>query len=446
MLNERFRSYAHQNVLLLVVSYPFKFTLILNAGCLKRIDNILEKKNLNHWCLIVDDDPIFVEMLKQTLINKGFDNVLTAHDGAQAAKTLENHGENIQAISLDLNMPNEDGIGFLTSASKIGFEGEIFISSSERKATLESVLQLARMLGINCRESFSKPVNFDQLAERILNVDCKQHNIVQEKTDKHIIDLALNELRIEAYYQPRINLQTMHISGAEVLARIYDAQGNFLNTQEVIDHAERTGKIKSLTWKMLQNLVDGWHKLEKLGFSSQRLSVNINGMLLALPGFSAELVEFFSKSGVDPSTIILEITETGLPPEPAASLEAFTRFRMHGFDMAIDDFGTGYSNIENLKLFPFTELKIDKNFIANAQNDAFSRECVAASVRFARELSLRVVAEGIETDYHLQFAKSYAIDEAQGYLFARPLPLADYCDLLAAGNTRIRRSEQKIAS
>ena len=80
-----------------------------------------------------------------------------------------------------------------------------------------------------------------------------------------------------------------------------------------------------------------------------------------------------------------------------------------GFGIAIDDFGTGYSNIENLKTFPFTELKIDKSFVSLAQFDAFSRECITASVRLANELGLRTIAEGVESEYDLNLVRSYNI-------------------------------------
>ncbi len=235
-----------------------------------------------------------------------------------------------------------------------------------------------------------------------------------------------------------------------MLARIEDGDGNFLNTQDVIEHAEATGKIADLTWKMLDNLAVGARHLNDYHQRRLTLSVNINGHLMASAGFSADIVNFFKQAQIDPKQIILEITETGLPPDPAAALEAFARIRMHGFGIAIDDFGTGYSNIENLKLFPFTELKIDKNFVSNAKDDPFSRECISASVRLANELNLAVVAEGIENEFDLNLVKSLNISQAQGYLFAKPQPLADFSNLYANGYNQTHAANilpfEKIAS
>ena len=394
---------------------------------------MLDNYHSNHNCLIVDDDPIFVAMLEQTLRNRGLGKVYSVSDGVQAIEFLANNQEEIQALTLDLNMPNVDGIGFLTHVAKVGFCGEIFLSSGEHKNVLDSALQLARMLGLNCQQIFTKPVNFDDLADSVMQVNTGRLNRAKKKIDKAAIDVALGELRIEAHYQPRINLKNLTIAGAEVLARIQDDNGNFLDTQKVIRHAEHTGRVADLTWKMLENLVVGIRHFDAMNVRPPLFSININGLLMASSGFSVDLVKFFKKAKIDPKRIILEITETGLPPDPAAALEAFARIRMNSFGIALDDFGTGYSNIENLKMFPFTELKIDKGFVSHAQNNAFSRECIATSVRLAKELDLQVVAEGIENEYELNLAKRYDIDQVQGFLFSRALPLKDFFDLYQAG-------------
>ena len=386
-----------------------------------------------HCCLIVDDDPIFVTMLEQVLINHGMEIVHVARNGAQALDKLNQHIDEIQCITLDLNMGNGDGMGFLTAASKLNYYGEIILSSGEQKNILDSAMQLASMLQLNCRESFAKPVDFEALANKVMNVGAPSVPISFGESDHGAIDDALNNLRIEPRYQARVNLNNLEITGAEILARFLDEKGNILNTQNVIDRAERKGIIADLTWKMLEHLVEDTKILNSIQSNPPILSFNVNGLLLASPGFSADLVSFIKQAGINPNQIVLEVTETGLPPEPAAALEAFTRLRMHGFNIAIDDFGTGYSNIENLKLFPFTELKIDKNFVSNARNDPFSRECVATSVRLANELQLNIVAEGIETQEDLDLMRSYGIGEAQGYLFSRAVPINEFAILFSDG-------------
>jgi EAL domain-containing protein (putative c-di-GMP-specific phosphodiesterase class I) len=107
--------------------------------------------------------------------------------------------------------------------------------------------------------------------------------------------------------------------------------------------------------------------------------------------------------------------------------------RIKGFGLSVDDFGTGYSNIDRLQMYPFTELKIDQSFTRNALREAFARACVETSVRLAKELGLKIVAEGVETQEMWNFLADLGIDEAQGFLMARPMPPAEFAKLLARG-------------
>jgi len=133
------------------------------------------------------------------------------------------------------------------------------------------------------------------------------------------------------------------------------------------------------------------------------------------------------------SQVTLEVTETRLVEYGPRALEVLSRLRIKGFGLSVDDFGTGYSNIDRLRMFPFTELKIDQSFIRNALTDAFARACVETSVRLAKELGLKIVAEGVETREMWDFLAGLGIDEAQGFLMARPMPPAEFAKLLARG-------------
>lgn len=382
------------------------------------------------YCMIVDDDPIFVAVLEQSLHHIGFTNIFTANDGQEAFAILQEHHDKITAITLDLNMPNEDGIGFLRLASTLKFGGKFFLSSGEDQTVIDGALRLARMLGLFCGEPLSKPIEFDKLAGMVA-VAHETPNIVHTQiTDKAEIELALDSLKIEAFFQSRIRLEDGSISGAEVLARIKDLEGNYINTQDAIDHAERTGRIESLTWKMLDNLIEAV-QLFPPAANNMRFSININGQVLIAEGFTAKLLENMTKSNMEPSRLILEITETGLPPDPAQALETMTRLRMAGFGLAIDDFGTGYSNIESLQIYPFTELKVDKSFMQNAQKDAFSRECVVTSIKLAKQLNLEVVVEGVETQYDEQFIRTLGAHQAQGYYYAKPEPVSAFINRIS---------------
>jgi EAL domain-containing protein (putative c-di-GMP-specific phosphodiesterase class I) len=110
-----------------------------------------------------------------------------------------------------------------------------------------------------------------------------------------------------------------------------------------------------------------------------------------------------------------------------------SRMRIKGFGLSVDDFGTGYSNIDRLQMYPFTELKIDQSFTRGVLTDAFARACVETSVRLAKELGLKIVAEGVETVEMWNYLANLGIDEAQGYLMAKPMPSGEFLKLLERG-------------
>ena len=145
------------------------------------------------------------------------------------------------------------------------------------------------------------------------------------------------------------------------------------------------------------------------------------------------MAEAVESAGIPASQVTLELTETRLVEYESDALDVLSRMRLKGFGLSVDDFGTGYSNIDRLKMFPFTELKIDQSFTRNALTDAFSRACVETSVRLAKELGLKVVAEGVESQDMWDFLAELGVDEAQGFLMARPMPPAEFAKLLTRG-------------
>ena len=178
------------------------------------------------------------------------------------------------------------------------------------------------------------------------------------------------------------------------------------------------------------------------GLDVTPVSVNVSVGQIESPDFLDVVDAALEAHRVPPSLLQVEITESLLPTDHARSLESLTLMRMQGFGLAIDDFGTGHSNIEQLRLFPFTELKIDRSFLSAAARDGFALACVETSVALARKLSLVVVGEGVETEKDLALARDCGVDLAQGYLFSRPLPFADFLEFVERHELRDQRLRQ----
>jgi len=380
--------------------------------------------------LVVDDDPVFAAIMEQFLIRHGAAKVATASDGEIALGRLAGGQEAFDAIILDLSMPRLDGIRFLRRLAQTGFDGSIAVVSGESPAIRESARRLARMLGLTCIGAYGKPADFDAIAIAVLNRKERPARPPAAPVDAEEINKALRYAQLHAYYQPRVDLATGEVVGAEALARMTGSDGKLLDAAQMINLAERNGSITDITWRMIEVVAQDAADLQRILGRPMILSFNISGSILANENFANALGEILRQSGLAPEYFVVELTESCLPEDHIRSLETLTLLRMQGFGLAIDDFGTGYSNIEHLRNYPFSELKIDRSFISLATQDRFALACVHACVALARELSMSVVGEGIETERDLALARDCGIDLGQGYLFARPLPLADFTDFV----------------
>lgn len=391
--------------------------------------------------LIIDDDPLFRMILEQVFRANGIGEVLVAQDGAIAAGILAARPNEVDAITLDLSMPNLDGVAFLRHAKAAGYKGSLLLISGEHKTVLASAERLASMNGLNCIGTVPKPVDYNLIVQKIMQGSpSERRSNPRPPVDIDRLNASLLASRLTAYYQPRTFVKTGRLSGAEALARMWDENGTLMDAGEMINLAEKHGRITDITWRIIEIVIEDCRQLARQGLGGLDFSFNISASILDNGQFPDQLAEKVRLSGLQPSSFILELTESIIPHNTAASLEALTRLRMAGFKLAIDDFGTGLSNIDQLAMYPFTELKIDKSFMQAASTDAFSRACVETSVALARELDLSVVAEGVETPEELELARLHAIDEVQGYLFGKPMPFADFLSYAKAGAGRAARS------
>ena len=397
---------------------------------------IHEAPNPVNTVMVVDDDPIFRMLMEQVLLQKGAKRVIMASDGDEAHQILRRLTNEIDAITLDLSMPNQDGVGFLRLASELSWGGRLVLVSGEHASVRHSAGKLAAMMKIDCAGVLAKPADYQKVAELVLSgTSSRKLQRLGPGIDVEEINSALRNSRLFAYYQPRIDLATGRVAGAEALARMRNREGHLLDAGKMINLAEENGRITDITWRMIELVAEDTPEIIGTFDEAFKISFNISGSIISNNQFPGQFCDIIRLAGLKPENFILELTETRLPQDTSQSLEALTRLRMQGFGLAIDDFGTGYSNIEQLRLFPFSELKIDKSFMSAAASDRFAFACVEASVSLARQLDLTIVAEGIETTDELELARRFGIDEAQGYLFSRPLPFSNFREFLKVHGT-----------
>jgi EAL domain-containing protein (putative c-di-GMP-specific phosphodiesterase class I) len=188
--------------------------------------------------------------------------------------------------------------------------------------------------------------------------------------------------------------------------------------------AERTGIITDLTAYVLQMALEHARAWRQAGHM-WTVAVNVAMRNLLDGDFAVTVGDLLAKSGLDPSMLTLEITETGVMSDPARTIDMLDRLAALGLQLSIDDFGTGYSSLSYLQQLPVTEIKIDKLFVSELSVDPSAEAIVRSVLDLARNLDLAVVAEGVEDRRTWEHLRTLGCDMAQGYFLARPMPFDD---------------------
>jgi EAL domain-containing protein (putative c-di-GMP-specific phosphodiesterase class I) len=370
--------------------------------------------------LVIDDDPLAQIVVSEALLQGGLEKAETADDGVEGLEKLVNSPDEIDLIAIDLQMPKMTGVDVVRELGRTGFKGGIIIISSEDSGLLRAVHNLAKLLKINILGTLQKPLNVGDLNRLIQKKASKNGHERKRVLSRAEVVSAFREQKIVPFYQPKIDLETGLVSGFEVLARHVDHGETAPAPWQYLEAIEKFGlSIEFLSAMITKAAEDCKTWLEQLG--PVKLSFNLTPLAVQDSGLPDRLLSLVQNVGLDPNSIAFEITENHLLECTAASLEVLSLMRLYGFALSIDDFGTGATSIEQLRTFPFTELKIDGRFMMASEDDAFSRLTVEASAKLARIMGMNVVAEGVETPEAIEFARDVGANEVQGFHFARAM-------------------------
>ncbi len=240
---------------------------------------------------------------------------------------------------------------------------------------------------------------------------------------------ALRDGQLELHYQPKRDLRNQHIIGAEALARWIHPEHGFIPPDQFIEIAERTGLIKELTRWVLETAVQQCAQCHANG-RAMKISANLSAINLHDDELVPLIAALLEQHDLPAQYLVVEITETAMMADPARAKAQLGKLDTLGVCISIDDFGTGYSSLGHLRQLPVDEIKIDKSFVMDMIASEDDASIVRATIGLAHDLSLEVVAEGVEDETILQQLTAMGCDIAQGYHIARPMPAMDFIALL----------------
>ena len=231
---------------------------------------------------------------------------------------------------------------------------------------------------------------------------------------------AIDDGQLEVKYQPKADLTTGRIAGLEALVRWQHPQFGMLEPSVFIPLAERVGLIRPLTLTVLRAAALQQHRLVDAGYDIS-VSVNVSVRSVLDVNLPEQVAEVLAYQGVSPSSLTLEITEGSVMADPVRTIGILSRLAEKGVSISLDDFGTGFSSLTYLKRLPVNEVKVDRSFVSELLTDLSDAAIVRSTIDLARNLGLRVVAEGVEDRATWVRLAEMGCDEAQGYFVSAPL-------------------------
>ena len=306
---------------------------------------------------------------------------------------------------------------------------EIYLTASIGIATYPSedgdsvfMLQLA-----SSAKDYAKNKGGDcfQFSSRQINAQYQQRLSLEAKLRK-----ALDRNELVLHYQPKLDVQTNTITGVEALLRWHMNEHGLIPPNQFIPIAEETGLMIPIGEWVLSHACQQLSEWQQTGKAPIGMAVNLSAVQFQNPEMPAAFKRVIETTGIDPQLLTLEVTESSLLEDIESKIESMHRLKDLGLRLALDDFGTGYSSLSYLKRLPLDELKIDRSFFVNLFEDRKSRALISSLIFLARNLNLRTVAEGVETQEQLLFLQKERCDQYQGFLFRPPLSCTEVFELL----------------
>jgi EAL domain-containing protein (putative c-di-GMP-specific phosphodiesterase class I)/CheY-like chemotaxis protein len=379
-------------------------------------------KSATAHAFIIDDDAQVRAFVANVLASSGF----VPHqlsDGSEIEAALLQWPPGL--IVLDLSLGDSDAVEVLRSLALAGFAGDVLLISGHGASTLAEVRNIGEHRGLSMLPPLGKPFRVDELRQRLAIV------LDRNKEPAHATSLetALKNNWLELWYQPKIDLRSMLVCGAEALTRLRHPTLGLIPPAEFLP-LPADPLYHPLTDYVVRRSLADWVQFAEHRMTN-RLAINVPASELQRPGFVAHLRQHLPRHPKFPG-LIVEITEDEAIGDPDLAREIAVQLKLYDVQVSIDDFGAGHSSLDRLNELPFAEIKLDRSFVHGCAHDARKREMCQIVIDLADRFGITAVAEGVETEDDLRVLIELGYPVAQGFLFARPMPSRDFIALLTA--------------
>jgi EAL domain-containing protein (putative c-di-GMP-specific phosphodiesterase class I)/FixJ family two-component response regulator len=379
----------------------------------------------NRRILIFDDDADVGQTIQWIAEGLNFEAEFVVHANEFFQRLAATRPD---IITVDLVMPELDGVEIMRILAEHQCTSKIVISSGMGTKVLEAAQRSAVEHGLSIAGVIPKPISREALRALIgegtdsdSQVPVETQSVSHEEflIQKPELEHAIQNRDIVMAYQPKIECGSSALAGFEALARWQHPERGLVMPDDFIPLAEAAGLIDALSAQIFDQSL-AWFS-SAFPKSQIKLSLNISAKSLVDIYVADDLFQLCRHYGVATGRVVLELTETSAMIDPTLSLDLMTRFRMKGFELSIDDFGTGFSSMVQLVRLPFSEIKVDKSFVMQAQKSQEARSVIRSIIELGHSLGLQVTAEGVEDKETFDQIKNMGCDLAQGYWIARPM-------------------------
>jgi EAL domain-containing protein (putative c-di-GMP-specific phosphodiesterase class I) len=361
-------------------------------------------------CIVIDDDE-GVRTLISTIIERSGLTVEQLGDLSRVVGPIR-----AKLVFLDVALGSSDAIDAIRLLAGTGYRGFLQIISGKPKPLLDEIATIAGRHGLTVLPPLSKPVGAHAIRAALMKAGVTQPSGAAARVD---LAEAIRENWVEVWYQPKINLRTQLLDGAEALARIRHPVHGLVMPGRFIPGASADA-LTALATMTIETVLRDWSD-----FAAERsilcLSANVPFHALEAVPIARLMEEGRPKSKAWPG-LILEVTEDQAVRDIALAHEVATKLRIHDVRLSLDDFGAGYSSLARLKQFPFAEIKLDRSYVANCSRDPVNEGICRAAVNLAHTFGCTAVAEGIERPEDLRTIYHLGCDIGQGFLLGAPVP------------------------